>query len=188
MRHTNSGEWYEATGYTWIVNDDETAKLNAIVGSAIKALVESGADDAYVGSFAASHRAKVARILGQSETVDEPPDLLAMVTKAVQAALAGLPGSQAGLSLPLVGHRKKVAKRVYVTVAGRSTSLTLREESVARLTEILGDKRKAKAVIQDLASSAPQDTPNRSRWVEDRIFAYMDTLDMRAGKQQTQTH
>ena len=145
-----------------MMNDDELRKLNAIVGSAIKALAESGADDALVGSFAASHRAKVAQILGHSEKSTEAPDLLSLVTQAVGAALAN-----AGV-LAKQG-RPRSTRRVYVNVAGRRTSLTLRAESMDKLAESTGGSKQASAAIQSLASSAPVDVANRSRWVEERL-------------------
>lgn len=147
------------------VNDDsDTRKLNAIVGAAIKALTDSGAGDEYVGSFAASHRAKVASILGHSEPAAEAPDLLAIVTRAVGLAL-----EQAG-----VGKRKEPStKRVNVEIAGRRTSLTLSRSVLEKLAQAKGTKQQAKAVIQDLANTAPLDVENRSGWVEERVVGVL---------------
>ena len=49
------------------MDDDEIKdrQLNALVGGALRGLVESGADDEAVGAFAASYRQKAAKILGR---------------------------------------------------------------------------------------------------------------------------
>lgn len=143
-----------------VQHDSEIRKLNALVGAAIKALVESGAGDEFVGAFAASHRTKVASILGASEQAHDSQDLLTIVTQAVGVAL-----EQAG-----VGKRKEPAtKRVNVEIAGRRTSLTLSHAVLEKLAQAKGSRQKVKAVIQDLANTAPVDVENRSGWVEERL-------------------
>ena len=70
-------------------SDDEIElrKLNAIVGAAIKVMIESGADDEFIGSSAASYRRKVAKILGEPVEALDLPDLLSIVSQAVRQAL-----------------------------------------------------------------------------------------------------
>lgn len=149
-------------------HDSGTRKLNAIVGAAIKALVESGAGDEFVGAFAASHRTKVASILGAVEMTHDSQDLLGIVTQAVGLALV-----QAG-----VGKRKEpVNKRVYVEIAGRRTSLTLSHAVLAKLAQAKGSKQKVAQVIQDLANTAPVNVENRSGWVEDRLLSFLSMTD-----------
>ena len=156
---------------TRVSTDNDARKLNAIVGAAIKAMAETGADDEVVGAFAASHRIKVAHILGQNETVPAAPDLVEIVTQAVANAL-----NQNGLvstpsrSLPTV-------RRFNVEVSGKRTSLTLSATAIAKLEQATGTRKAAKAVIQGFADSAPTDVPNRSGWVEERLAAYMLQLD-----------
>jgi hypothetical protein len=142
----------------------DTQKLNAIVGAAIRSLVESGAEDAFIGQFAHSHRAKVAGILGLEGSPVAAPDLLALVTQAVANAL-----EQSGVG------RKRVSQtqRVNVEVGGKRTSVTISRSLVDQLTKMRGSKQEAKAVIQELASSAPSATPNRSGFVEQRIQAVL---------------
>ena len=151
------------------VNDDsETRKLNAIVGATIKALAESGAGDEFVGAFAASHRAKVASILGAPEPAADSQDLLSIVTQAVGIAL-----EQAG-----VGKRKEpMTKRVNVEIAGRRTSLTLNRTVLDQLAKVKGSPHKAKSLIQDLANSAPVNVENRSGWVEARLLGVLALAD-----------
>jgi hypothetical protein len=147
------------------VDDAESYKLNEIVGAAIKALAESGAADEIVGSFAVSHRDKVARILGFSAPEPEQPtDLLALVRQAVEDAM-----TKASL-VPSARGRGPKKIRIYVTVAGRKTSLTLSSVEVDRLVELIGDRRTAIELIQKLADSAPSDVVNRSNWVELRML------------------
>lgn len=150
--------------YTDAMNDQDLRKLNAIVGSAIKALVETGADDALIGSFAATHRSKVAEILGHKEHVTESPDLLELVTQAVRTAM-GDAGIQARLKQPSTRR----TRRVYVNVAGRRTSLTLSSESLDGLAKAYGGAKSALAAIQSLIESAPPGIENRSRWVDERL-------------------
>lgn len=144
------------------MSSEQESKLNAIVGAALKGIVEAGADDEFVGAFAARHREKVAQQLGMSATPrSEAPDLLAIVGDAVRAALA-----DAGLV-----KRTAQSRRVYVTVAGRRTSLTLGRDLLARLEQAKGSEE-ARLLVQQLANGAPS-TPNRSGWVEERLVAAM---------------
>lgn len=149
------------------MTNDEQRKLNAVVGSAIRAMVDSGADDAFVGAFAASHRVQVSRILGYSEQPVEAPDLLALVTQAVEQALAN-----GGTSNKR--EHKRTKQRVYVTVDGRRTSLTLRSDSIAKLIDSAGSAKKATVMIQSLATSAPSNVDNRSEWVDERLAAMLN--------------
>lgn len=151
-----------------VQDDSETRKLNTIVGAAIKALAESGAADEFVGAFAASHRAKVASILGASEPAADSQDLLAIVTQAVSIAM-----EQAGL-----GKRKEPSTtRVNVEIAGRRTSLTLSRVVLDKLSQAKGTKQQVKAVIQDLANTAPMEVENRSGWVEERLHGFLALMD-----------
>ena len=71
--------------------DDEDTKdrqINALVGGAVRGLVESGADDEAVGAFAASYRQKAAKILGRPQEALDPPDLTEVIKVAVAQALA----------------------------------------------------------------------------------------------------
>ena len=71
--------------------DDEDTKdrqINALVGGAVRGLVESGADDEAVDAFAASYRQKAAKILGRPQEALDPPDLTEVIKVAVAQALA----------------------------------------------------------------------------------------------------
>lgn len=148
------------------MTNGEQHKLNAIVGCAIRAMVESGADDATVGAFAASHREQISRILGISEQPAEPPDLLSMVTQAVEQALANGGGVNKT-------DLKRSKQKVYVKVNGRRTSLTLRTDSLSKLIDSVGSAKKANLTIQSLVTSSPPDVDNRSEWVDERLAAML---------------
>lgn len=150
------------------MTDDEikTRQLNAIVGAAIKALADSGVDDELIGSFAANHRAKVARLLGQPEEALQPPDLQLIIRQEIASALA-----DAGVGKGTVSS-KAAAKRINVIVAGHRTSVTLGRNTVAQLVETKGEKL-ANEFIQEIANSAPADVDNRSGWVEERLKSFL---------------
>ena len=82
------------------MDDDEIKdrQLNALVGGALRGLVESGADDEAVGAFAASYRQKAAKILGRPLEALNPPDLKEVIKLAVAEALAD--GQQAHQAAP----------------------------------------------------------------------------------------
>lgn len=149
-----------------MTDDIEPRKLNAIVGSALKALAEGGADDEFIGAFAASHRAKVAKILGHPEAALQPPDLQMIVAQAVTQALA-----DAGMGKGKASS-KQAARRINVVVAGQRTSVTLARNTVAQLVEAKGGKQ-ANEFIQELVNNAPVGVPNRSGWVEERLRAFL---------------
>lgn len=148
--------------YTQRVADDD--KLDALVGAALKGLVEAGASAAAVGAFAASYRTEAAQILGLIER-PSVPDLQVLVTEAVSQALA-----EAGVIKNKQARRPR-AERFYVMVAGKHTSVTISAHTTAKLIEAKGSKAQAKHHVEQLANSAPASTSNRSKWIEERILA-----------------
>lgn len=143
--------------------DETEDPLDAIVGAALKAMADSGAPRARLGAFAASFRGEVAEILGRKPEPAPAPDLLQLVTQAVRQALAE-PGIAAAA-------RPQPAKRIYVTVDGRATSVTLPVDALRQLDDVAGGRKQARAIIQQLADSAPDDVPNRSGWIQERMLA-----------------
>ncbi len=160
--------------YTPTVSDPtNTRKLDAIVGSALRVLVENGADDSLVGLFAARHREKVAEILAVPTAVESAPDLVAIVRQAVSEALSG------SVIDVTKGKSREKASRIYVVVEGRRTSVTISRSTVSRLVEAKGGAPQAKETIQTFANHAPKDIPNRSAWIEERVqalLAFGDTI------------
>lgn len=147
---------------------DQEDVLDAIVGAALKGMVESGAGRANIGAFAASFRKEVTGILGQHPK-EEAPDLLQLVTQAVKEALAD------PTNAPKRAKAKEPSKRVYVMVNGQRTSLTISGELMDRLDATSGGRRQTKQLLQQLAQAAPQDTLNRSGWVQSRAMATLES-------------
>jgi hypothetical protein len=146
-------------------------EIDAIVGAALKAMVESGAGRARLGAFAASFRDEVAGILGRTPEKPAEPDLLQLVTLAVRQALTD-PALSATGGAAKPAARSEPAKRIYVSVAGKPTSVTLSADAYRQLEGAAGSRKQAKAIIQQLAGTAPQDAPNRSGWVQERMLAF----------------
>jgi uncharacterized Ntn-hydrolase superfamily protein len=142
-------------------------QINAIIGAAIRAFVETGADDESIGAFATDYRAKVARYLGEPETSLKTPDLAEVVTQAVAAALAQA-GEAKKRQTPGVQTR-----RFNIEFAGRRTSLSIRNDVASRLAQEKGSLPEARKFIQEVAKAAPKGIENRSAWVEERIEAYL---------------
>lgn len=146
-------------------------EIDAIVGAALKAMVESGAGRARLGAFAVSFRDEVAGILGRKPEKPVEPDLLQLVTQAVKQAMAD-PAIAASRGVAKASARSEPAKRIYVSVAGKPTSVTLSAESYRQLEGAAGGHKQAKAIVQQLAGTAPQDVSNRSGWVQERMLAF----------------
>ena len=146
-------------------DDPQSKQLNAIVGAALRGLVDSGASDEFVGSFAATHRVKIAELLGATAHAAQSPDLLDLVTQAVGEALA-----ESGVGFK---RRSMPATRIYVTVAGKRTSLTVSSELLQRLVQAKGGTTAARSAIQELATTAPPGSENRSGWVSERLLALL---------------
>ncbi len=149
-------------------NPQDEDKVDAIVGAALKAMADSGVSRARLGAFALNFREEVAEILGLKATKPEEPDLLSLVTQAVKQAMAD-PALVAALPRRRPAPAKK---RVWVLVNGKATSVTLSAESLSRLEETAGGRKKAKSIIQQLAESAPPDVINRSGWIQERLTAF----------------
>jgi hypothetical protein len=145
----------------------DTRKLNAIVGSALRGLVESGASDEAIGAFAHDHRVKVSQLLGVGDAPAQQVDLESLVTSVVGKVLdeMGLaPGKSA----------RKPAARIIVDVRGAKTSISINQALMNRLVAAKGgEKGAAKATLEELANAAPADARNRSKWVAERVEAIL---------------
>jgi hypothetical protein len=168
-------------------DDQETKKLNAIVGSAIKALAESGVDDEIVGAFAASHRSKVSTILGINKQPVHETDIADLVAKAVNAAVAAALEHAGMVNIKNAGDQtsrraqKPASKRINVDIAGKRTSLSIKQSILDDMKSVSGGEKQALTAIQDLAESAPANSENRSAWVQERLLAM---ISMTTNKEQ----
>ncbi len=138
-------------------------QLNALVGSAVRGLVESGADDEAIGEFAASYREKAAKILGRPTEALHRPDLAEVIQSAVAQALSA--------SGPRPSRRQN--DHFTVMINGQKTSITLHKRIVAALTEAKGSSRAANRFIREVARDVPGSAENKSAWVEQRIEALL---------------
>lgn len=139
--------------------DQDIRKLNAIVGSALRGLVESGASDEAIGAFAHDHRSKVSQLLGLESAPAQQVDLENVVAKVLEQ-MGFAPGKP----------ERKPAARIIVEVRGSKTSISMSRALMDRLVAAKGGQRKAaNATIEELANAAPADVRNRSRWVADHV-------------------
>lgn len=147
-----------------MANNDDLSKLNALVGAAIRGLVESGASAESIGAFAATYREEASQVLGIT-SIAPTPDLTSLVSQAVSIALehAGV-GAQKKT-------RKPTAQKFYVFIDGRKTSVTISRATTNRLMESKGGEESARQFVQELANLAPRDVKNRSKWVENHLLA-----------------
>ncbi len=151
-----------------MMDDDEIKdrQLNALVGGALRGLVESGADDEAVGAFAASYRQKAAKILGRPLEALNPPDLKEVIKLAVAEALAD--GQQAHQAAPKKSRKQN--EHFTVMIRGQKTSVTIHKDVIAQLTEAKGDNNaEVKRFVREVAKDVPETVENKSEWIEERI-------------------
>ncbi len=156
---------YRRASYTRVMNDDEIKdrQLNALVGAAVRGLVESGANDEDVGAFAASYRMKAAKLLGHPQEALNPPDLTEVIKMAVTQALAVA-------AQPAPKKSRKQNDHFTVMIRGQKTSVTIHKDVIAQLTEAKGDnKTEVKRFVREVAKDVPETVENKSEWIEDRI-------------------
>lgn len=158
-----------------MTDDTNLSKLNALVGAALRGLVEAGASAEAIGAFATSYRLEAAQLLGIVEAPPEAPDLQSLVTQAVSQALA-----DAG-----VGNRRRTkkptAQKFYVSIDGKKTSVTISRPTATQLIESKGGEDQARQIVQQLATSAPANVKNRSKWIEERILSTLSFAQSSTG-------
>lgn len=144
-------------------------QLDAIVGAALRGLVQANASNEQIGRFAVEHRLEMARLLGWAESPPAETDLHSVVMEAVSTAL-----SQAGLKITAEPSRT----RYNVNIDGKRTSLTLKTELVAKAREQLG-KTGARTLISSLAEAFSDPAHNRSMQVEQRLKMSLEEIGLR---------
>ena len=149
------------------VNDDDEnlAKLDALVGAALKGLVEAGASAEAIGAFAATYRHEASQVLGITPRQPEVQDLQTLVTHAVTQVLSDI-----GITANLKKSKPRY-KKFYITVDGVRTSVTVSPQTANDLIKAKGSKESARQFVEQIASSAPHEVQNRSGWTEERIIA-----------------
>lgn len=144
-------------------------KLDALVGAALKGLVEAEASPHAIGRFAASYRQEAAEILGLVESQPQAPDLQQLVTTAVAQALEEAGVVKGATSTRAKNRRPAPMRRVYVSIQGKRTSLTIPAQDVERAAEQKGGEVEARQFIEALAQTIPPGVENRSKWVRDHL-------------------
>ena len=151
---------------------DAIGKTHRIVGAALRALVNSGANDAAIGQFAAEHSALVASELQESQ----PTEVVATrsldeVVAAVVQVLENRPSSVRTTS------RAAQKMRVTLTFAGQRTSVTLSKEVMDRYIASTATGRKgAMRNLSNMAKTMPESASNRSQYMENAMIAHLESL------------
>jgi hypothetical protein len=149
-----------------------TEKLDALVGTAVLGMVASGASAAAIEAFAARFRAEAAEILGDVQK-DEAPDLHAVVRNAVDSALDAKFGTGTKAeSAQQSKTRSKTQRVAVVTAAGKRTMVTLPVSLMNQLNSVTGSSKKTSAMVKEIASSAPENLSNRSKWLTERLQSF----------------
>ena len=161
--------------YTSRMSAELNDKLNALVGEALKGLVESGAGAESIGAFAATYRLKASQILGIAEAPPAEPDLQALVSEAVTSALAS-----AGIGQPKPREKRPTAHRFIVHIQGKRTSVTISAAASERLLAAHSNRSDVTSLLESLANQAPATETNRSRWVEQRALASLSAEQLPA--------
>ncbi len=174
---------YGHASYTRVMDDDEIKdrQLNALVGGAVRGLVESGADDEAIGSFASTYRQKAAKLLGRPQEALDPPDLTDIIKDAVAQALA------AAQVKPKKKSRKQ-NEHFTVSIGGQKTSVTIHKDVIAQLAEAKGSKAEVSRFVREVAKDVPDSVENKSEWIEHRIATILRFKAESAGNGSSARH
>ena len=146
-----------------VSTDPNLIQTHALIGEAMKALVEIGASAEVLGAFALSYPVKVEKLMARPPAVEDVPDLQAIITKSVKQAM-----QDAGM----VPRKAPPKVRVYVLVDGKRTSVLIAQPVLQQLQEVKGADL-AREVVQQLVEQAPEDIENRSAWLGQKIKGYL---------------
>lgn len=154
--------------------DNKTQQLNAIVGEALKALVEIGVAPDQVGAFAISYPPRAAALLGHGPSDNDVVDLEELIHRSVVKAM------RAANTVHEKASSDSAKTRINVVVQGRRTSVTIQKRMVDAAAVAQGSPGKGKALIQDLAAGAPDDVVNRSAWTEEALHSHLVLLQSKS--------
>ena len=156
-------------------------QVNAIVGAAIRALVESGADDTFIAQFALSHRIKVASILEHREPT-APPRLEDIISATIDEIVKrGLVPS---------APRKEKAQRINVLINGVRTSVTVPGTLMEALVSNAGTLKEARQMIKLAATDldAHVETNQRSSVLRTQLERQLASIKQAAAPRSTTRH
>lgn len=137
-------------------DNKDNEQLNAVMGVALRALVEAGAEPTFLATFVDRYRPEFAKQL--NIPVQQPPDLHAVIMSAVAEAMG-----VAGVATPKRGRQ---TRQINVLVNGQRTSVTVRKDRLQTIEQLVGGNKQARHVVQQLASQAPADVEKRSTWID----------------------
>lgn len=159
------------------MDDSSNAKLNNLLGLALKAMVEGGADLAHIATFSETYRPLFAKELGMK--TEPPVDLKAVIAEAVSQVLGAMPGPRA----------RKPKQRINVIDGGKRTSVTVDPDRLQRLSHAVGGIDQAREVLQQLIDTKPKaiETGGRSTWLNGQIDTYLN-LQKDSVSQSTHRH
>jgi hypothetical protein len=170
---------------------DNAKKLNELLGAAMRSMLNTGADDAALGQFAAEFRERAVQILGPGDTssLTDPfhagsdGSLTADLTQFIRATTREAVNhtlEQINLA-PSSGRRRpgrpmsvERAVRVNFTLRGKRSALSIEPSSFNALVRLhKGSKPAARQMVRDVASRIPESITNKSTWVQERIVAIL---------------
>lgn len=150
------------------MDDKDLQKLHAIIGEAIKGLVDSGAAAESIGSFAMSYPQKVAELLGVTlPALNREPDLVEVVAQAVELVLDRR--EAAAQSKTKASQKPGRARVVNVIAQGRRTTVTIKADLLRDLQTVKGSEEKALAAIKEMAAGAPDNVDKLTVWLDTRL-------------------
>lgn len=144
-------------------DNKDNPQLNAVMGVALRALVDAGAEPGFLATFVDRYRNEFAQQL-QLPVAAPAPDLRAVIVAAVAEAL-GATGPRP--------RRGKQTQPVNVLVNGQRTTVTVRKDRFQTIEQLVGGGRQARQVIQQLAATAPADADRRSTWLDTQLDAFI---------------
>jgi Flp pilus assembly CpaF family ATPase len=137
----------------------DNEQLNAIIGVALRALVDAGAEPAFLGSFVDRYRSEFAKQL--DIPAQSPPDLNALIVSAVAEAV--------GVAGVAKNRRGRKTQQVNVLVNGQRTSVTVRKDRLHAVEQLVGGHKEARRVVQQFASQVPAEVETRSTWIDAQL-------------------
>lgn len=140
-------------------------QLNAILGVALRALVDAGADPQFLATFVERYRAEFAKHL--NVTVEAAPDLHAVIVAAVREVVGPVRSQTAG--------RAKTTQSINVMVNGQRTTVSVRLHRLQAVQQLVGTNQAARKVVREVAAAAPSDLPNgaRSEWIDKALDGFL---------------
>lgn len=152
------------------------ARVDELLGEAIKLMVESGTPAVFVGKFALGFPEKIVKVLGAPQAVPEL-DLEAIIQRTVQVTL----GTRVGVATESGrrGPRPAGKTRLNIQAEGKRTSISVRNDLLQRMVEQDGELA-VKKLLQLFADEADNASGNRTSAVEARMAQFLVLREVEA--------